>query len=234
MTDTNKPIRPIRSFVIREGRMTAGQRRALSELWHKYGLNVKDFSVARLQPEAVFERVAPTFLEIGFGNGGALFDMARQRPDCNFIGVEVHRPGVGKLLLNIEKEGLSNIRVFQEDGNDVLADVCCRGTLQGVNLFFPDPWHKKKHHKRRILQPRFIELVTDALAPGGRFHFASDWEPYAMEALELLQGAEGLTNCALDGGFSERPSYRPLTRFEQRGLRLGHGVWDIIMKKPLE
>lgn len=227
----SKPLRPIRSFVIREGRMTAGQKRALDELWGQYGLNVGDFEGNALDLDCVFGRPAKTFLEIGFGDGGALLEMAKANPGQNFIGVEVHRPGVGKLLLDVEREGLLNVRVFQEDGNDVLARAIKGDSLDGVNLFFPDPWHKKRHHKRRILQPGFLELVVEKLRPQGHFHFASDWEPYAQEALMLLGDTPGLANCAGQGQFCKRPTSRPLTKFERRGHRLGHGVWDIIMEK---
>ncbi|NKB75933.1 MAG: tRNA (guanosine(46)-N7)-methyltransferase TrmB [Gammaproteobacteria bacterium] len=234
MKTNAKLIKPIRSFVIREGRMTKGQKRALEELWHLYGLDVDNLRGASLDLETCFNRVAPTTLEIGFGDGGALFQMAKEFPERNFIGVEVHRPGVGKVLLDIHDAGLSNIKVFCEDGNGVLACGFADASLGGVNLFFPDPWHKKKHHKRRILQPQFIELIARKLVAGGCFHFASDWEPYALEALELLDDAPGLVNQAGHGLFSPRPDIRPLTKFEKRGHRLGHGVWDIMMiKKPV-
>ncbi len=217
--------------MIREGRMTNGQKRAIEEFWSAYGLSVKD-SASPISFEACFGRVAPTILEIGFGDGGALFQMARRYPQKNFIGVEVHRPGVGKLLVDVHNDDLKNVRVFCEDGNEVLASAIADSSLQGVNLFFPDPWHKKKHHKRRILQPHFIELVKSKLEVDGYFHFASDWEPYALEALELLDNTIGLVNVAGRGSFSPRPDTRPLTKFEKRGQRLGHGVWDIVMTKP--
>ena len=230
MINTVKPTKPIRSFVIREGRMTKGQQRAIEELWPLYGLDLGPTADKPINLLEHFDRMASLSLEIGFGDGGALFQMASENPDKNFIGVEVHRPGVGKLLLDVHNAGLTNVRVFRDDGNDVLtalADNC----LSSVNLFFPDPWHKKRHHKRRILRSQFIDLVVRKMRTGGRFHFATDWRDYALEALELLEGVSCLRNCSGQGLFSPRPIERPVTKFEIRGQRLGHEVWDIVMEK---
>jgi len=220
--------------VLREGRLTRGQKRALRELWPLYGISLKHSPSQVVDFETIFNCSAPTFLEIGFGDGGALLKKAKQSLDKNFLGVDVHRPGVGRILLHIHKEQLRNLRIFCEDGVELLANAIGDGSLSGINLFFPDPWHKKKHHKRRILQMDFIELIHRKLQHGGCFHFATDWEPYAIEALERLESVKGWINCAGPQGFIERPyDDRPLTKFELRGKRLGHGVWDIRMKKQM-
>lgn len=221
--------RPVRSYVLREGRLTAGQRKALERLWPVYGLEVPAAEDRPLNCRRVFGRDAPTRLEIGFGDGGALLEMAEKNPHCNFIGVEVHRPGVGRLLLQLEARRLDNIRVFCADAIEVLSTAIAEHSLEAVYLYFPDPWPKKKHHKRRILQGAFIELVADRLTPGGCLHFATDWQPYAEQALERLEQSARLKNHAGPGQFSPRPDERPLTKFERRGHNLGHGVWDIVM-----
>jgi len=231
MSTTNRKKKPVRSFVLREGRLTKGQERALRELWPLYGISLEDTPGGAIDFEAVFNGSAPTFLEIGFGDGAALVEMAKRSPNKNFLGVEVHRPGVGRILLKIHEEQLRNVRIFREDGVEVLANAIGDGSLSGINLFFPDPWHKKKHHKRRILQRDVIALIYRKLRQGGHFHFATDWEPYALEALERLESVKGWVNCAGPRGFAERPDDRPLTKFESRGKRLGHAVWDIRMEK---
>jgi len=228
MTEAPPKHRPIRSFVRREGRMTPAQQRAMDELWPVYGLDLED---CPLDPMAVFGRRAPLALEIGFGMGDALLAMATAAPDADFIGVEVHRPGVGSLLNRLRAAGITNVRLFCADAVEVIERCLPAGSLARVCLFFPDPWHKKRHHKRRLVQPPFVERVRDRLAPGGVFHLATDWEDYARHMLEVLSRSEGLRNTAADGRFVPRPSYRPETKFERRGMRLGHGVWDLVFER---
>jgi tRNA (guanine-N7-)-methyltransferase len=230
MTDSEqKPfLRRIRSFVRREGRLTPGQQRALEELWPQFGIE-HDETVLDL--ESIFGRSAPRVLEIGFGNGASLLKMAQDNPDTDYLGIEVHRPGVGNLLLGIEREGVKNIRVMSEDAVDILKQQIPDASLDMVQLFFPDPWHKKKHHKRRIVQPDFVQLLYRKLRPGGLFHMATDWQDYAEHMLEVMMAADGFTNTSPTNDYVERPDSRPLTKFEQRGHRLGHGVWDLIFKR---
>ena len=223
-----KPLRRIRSFVLRQGRLTKGQQRALDTLLPHFGIKPGE---DMLDLDAVFQRSAPRFLEIGFGNGHALVEMARANPDQDYIGVEVHRPGVGNLLLQLEKYALHNVRIISADALEVLQKQIPDCALDGVLLFFPDPWHKKRHHKRRIVQPEFIELVHRKLKLGGYLHMATDWEDYAEHMMSMMTAAEGFRNLAGAGEFSDRPDYRPLTKFEQRGQRLGHGVWDLIFER---
>jgi tRNA (guanine-N7-)-methyltransferase len=228
--DANKKntLRRIRSFVRREGRLTKGQQRALEELLPRYGINLQQ---GELDLNTLFGREAFRVLEIGFGNGASLAEMAVNHPENDYLGIEVHRPGVGNLLLQIEKQQLNNIRVSNDDAVDVLEQQIPNASLDAVYLFFPDPWHKKKHHKRRILQPAFAQLVQRKLKSGGIFHLATDWENYAEHMLEVMSTANGFENSAGKGNYIARPEYRPLTKFEQRGHRLGHGVWDLIFKK---
>lgn len=230
MTDSDKKpfLRRIRSFVRREGRLTPGQQRALAELWPQFGI---EHSETVLDLDSIFGRSAPRVLEIGFGNGASLLKMAQDNPDMDYLGIEVHRPGVGNLLLNIELEAVTNIRVMTEDAVDILKQQIPDASLDLVQLFFPDPWHKKKHHKRRIVQPDFVQLLRKKLKPGGRFHMATDWQNYAEHMLEVMMAAEGFTNTSASNDYIERPESRPLTKFEQRGHRLGHGVWDLIFEK---
>ncbi|MDX1694486.1 MAG: tRNA (guanosine(46)-N7)-methyltransferase TrmB [Ketobacteraceae bacterium] len=218
-------LRRIRSFVRREGRLTEGQARALEEHWSDYGLEVTD---TPLHLDTCFGRSAPTLLEIGFGNGESLLAMAEQAPEKNFIGIEVHRPGVGAIINNAEKRGITNLRVFCEDAVDVLKYAIPDQSLVGVQLFFPDPWHKKRHHKRRIVQPDFVELVAAKLVSGGYFHMATDWENYAEHMMDVMSASDCFRNKAGAGEFITRPEHRPETKFERRGLRLGHDVWDLI------
>jgi tRNA (guanine-N7-)-methyltransferase len=225
--DEPRPLRRIRSFVRREGRITAGQQRALRECWPRYGLEAD----ALLDLAQVFGRDAPRTLEIGFGNGASLATMAAQQPQHDFIGIEVHRPGVGHLLQLIEEQGLGNVRVMREDAVQVLQHCIADDSLDRVLLFFPDPWHKKRHHKRRIVQPDFIELLASKIRHGGRLHMATDWEDYAQHMVEVMSGSTAFRNCAASGAFVPRPEYRPVTKFEQRGQRLGHGVWDLVYEK---
>ena len=227
MGETQQHQRPIRSYVLRCGRMTGGQERAFADLWPKYGL---DPAEGPIDPALVFGPGRPVHLEIGFGNGEALLEAARQHPGNGYIGIEVHRPGVGHLLLKLDEEGLENVRVIRHDALEVLRrlpDHC----LDAVMLFFPDPWHKRKHHKRRIVQPEFAALCARLLRPGGLLHMATDWEHYARQMLRVLTAAGDFENRAGEGGFSPRPEGRPLTRFEQRGQRLGHGVWDLLFQR---
>jgi len=220
--------RRIRSFVRREGRLTKGQQRALETLFPRFGVA---FTPQLLDLDALFDRSASRVMEIGFGNGGALAQMAEQHPENDYFGIEVHRPGVGNLLLQIEQHHLSNIRVSQHDAVEVLEQQIPDASLDEVLLFFPDPWHKKKHHKRRIVQPAFVQLLRSKLKPGGIFHMATDWQDYAEHMLEIMNTAPGFGNLAGNGRFCERPDYRPLTKFEQRGRKLGHGVWDLVFRK---
>lgn len=226
---TEQPyLRRIRSFVRREGRLTKGQQRALDELFPRYGISLQQ---GELDLDSLFHRQAFRVLEIGFGNGASLAEMAANHPENDYLGIEVHRPGVGNLLLQIEKQELTNIRVSNDDAVDVLETQIPDVSLDAVYLFFPDPWHKKKHHKRRIVQPAFAQLLRHKLKPGGIFHMATDWENYAEHMLEVMTAAKGFQNSAGEGKYMQRPEYRPLTKFEQRGHRLGHGVWDLIFVK---
>lgn len=223
-----RPLRQVRSFVVRAGRMTEGQERALKENWPLYGLELEDGPV---DFRALFGDDRPVVLEIGFGMGDSLIEMARRAPEKGFIGIEVHPPGVGRLLSRVREEGLENIRVYCEDAIEVLARCIPDGSLAGVQLFFPDPWPKKRHHKRRIVQPAFAQAIRQKLAPGGTFHMATDWENYAEQMMEVMSTAEGYRNQAGEGQFSPQPDFRPVTKFQRRGEKLGHGVWDLIFER---
>ena len=223
----NAPRQPIRSYVLRAGRITAAQKRALEELLPRYGI---PFAPATLDLDRVFGRAAPRILEIGFGSGDTLVGLAAARPDADFIGVEVHPPGVGHCLLALESRGLRNVRVVVHDAVEVLSRQVAPASLDEVLLYFPDPWPKKRHHKRRIVQPAFAALVADRLKPGGAFRLATDWEPYAAWMLEVLGACPGLANAAPGGGSIERPG-RGATRFENRGRRLGHTVFDFEFRR---
>ncbi|WP_298236116.1 tRNA (guanosine(46)-N7)-methyltransferase TrmB [uncultured Azohydromonas sp.] len=218
--------RAIRSYVLRAGRMGTGQQRALSELGPRFVLPYQD---TPLDPSAVFGRQAPLVLEIGFGMGDATAQIAAKLPDHDFIGVEVHTPGVGALLKRIGEQELTNLRIVQHDAVPVLEHMVAPASLAGVHVFFPDPWHKKKHNKRRLIQSPFVAKLVTRLAPGGYLHCATDWQPYAEQMLEVLSAEPALCNTA--EGYAPRPDYRPLTKFEARGLRLGHGVWDLVFRK---
>ena len=221
-------IRRIRSFVKREGRLTTGQERALKDLFPLYGLVLQDSSI---NLENIFQRKAPCILEIGFGNGTSLSEMAANNPEQDYIGIEVHRPGVGNLLLQIEKLELTNLRVINEDAVDVLNQMIADASLDAVYLFFADPWHKTRHYKRRIVQKEFVHVLRSKLKQGGVFHMATDWEDYAKHMMRVMNESEYFENTAGKDQYLPRPDYRPLTKFEQRGQRLGHGVWDLIFKK---
>ena len=218
------PPRKIRSYVRREGRMTDAQQAALARLSERYVIVPQGV----LDLDALFGRVAPRIMEIGFGMGDALAAMAQARPEWDFLGIEVHRPGVGSLLLKLEKQGLSNVRVICGDAVEVLRNHLNHVSLDAVHLFFPDPWPKTRHHKRRIVQLEFVALLRDKLRRGGRVHFATDWEDYARHMLRVMSAAPAFRNAAGEGCFSPRPAERPLTKFERRGQRLGHGVWDLV------
>jgi tRNA (guanine-N7-)-methyltransferase len=270
----NNFTRPIRSFVKREGKLTGGQKNALEQLWSTHGVDLGD---QRLDLTELFGRSAPVVLEIGFGNGLSLADMAEAHPEMDFFGIEVHRPGVGSCLVQAKKRALNNIRVSGEDAVLVLNQQIADGSLERVQIFFPDPWHKKRHHKRRLIQPVFVEQLVAKLKPGGQIHVATDWQNYAEHVLAVLTTNTNLKNTVVDApsaasfvsaegelltdsalwvggsssvvgsvvpegtapidnpilakGCSERPSYRPDTKYEHRGIRLGHGVWDLLFKK---
>lgn len=225
--DRPDPQYRIRSFVLRQGRMTAAQQQGLELHWPQKGL-LRENGVLNI--DTAFGRAAPTILEIGFGMGGSLLQMAQAAPEKNFIGIEVHRPGVGKLLHDMADAGVDNIRVYCDDAVDVLKACIADDSLDAVQIFFPDPWHKKRHNKRRLIQPEFVQLIRRKLKAGGVLHAATDWQDYAEHILATLQAAENFRNCAGEG-YAPRPDYRPKTKFEQRGERLGHGVWDIIFAK---
>jgi tRNA (guanine-N7-)-methyltransferase len=228
MTDTAAaPVqRPIRSFVLRAGRMGPGQQRALDELGPRFLL---PYRAQPLDFAATFGREAPTVLEIGFGMGDASAQIAAALPGTDFIGVEVHAPGVGALLKRIGEMQLTNLRLLQHDAVEVLDTMIAPQSLAGVHLYFPDPWHKTRHHKRRLVQPAFVQRLAARLAPGGYLHCATDWLPYAEQMLEVLRAETALENTT--DGYAPRPAWRPLTKFEARGLKLGHGVWDLLFRR---
>jgi len=219
--------RGIRSFVVRAGRMGPGQVRALAELGPRF---VLPFQSQRVDFDAAFGRSAPRVLEIGFGMGDATATIAQALPGTDFIGVEVHTPGVGALLKRIGEMNLTNLRLIQHDAVEVLEHMIAPDSLAGVHVFFPDPWHKKKHNKRRLIQPEFVRRLAGRIAPGGYLHCATDWQPYAEQMLEVLSAEPLLRNTA--SGYAPKPDYRPLTKFENRGLKLGHGVWDLVFSRP--
>jgi len=226
-SETVTPARKIRSFVRREGRMTGAQQRALEQLWPVYGLAAD----RPVDPVEVFGRSAPLTLEIGFGNGATLAGLARNHPDEDFIGIEVHRPGVGRLLQSLRQDQLHNVRVLCADAVEVLENCLPDAGLQRVLLLFPDPWHKKRHHKRRIVQQPFVSLLARKLAPGGILHMATDWQDYARYMLEQVAACPAFSNCAGAGRYAQRPDYRIATRFEQRGRLLGHTVYDLLFER---
>ena len=222
--------RPIRSFVLRQGRMTAAQERAFGELWPRYGVDWQPGALLDLP--ALFGNHRPVVLEIGFGNGESLAEMAAADPGHSWLGVEVHGPGVGHLLLEIERRGLTNLLVVRHDAVELLAQGLGPGVLERVQLFFPDPWPKSRHHKRRILSPSFVGLLGRVIRPGGIFHAATDWEPYAEQMLAALESpGSPFVNLAGSGRFAARPAQRPPTRFERRGERLGHPVRDLVFRR---
>lgn len=223
---TSQP-RKVLSFVRRQGRLTASQQRALDQLLPRYGCSPSALG----DLDRLFGRQARRVLEIGFGNGVSLAQMAATTPDWDFLGIEVHRPGVGHLLLEIERQALSNVRIICADAVPILEQDLPGQSLDRVQLFFPDPWPKLRHRKRRIVQPPFVAQIARCLRPGGHLHLATDWADYAQHMLQVMENAPGFRNSAGRGRFAERPAYRPETKFEQRGLRLGHAVWDLIFER---
>lgn len=228
MSDSASKKRPIRSFVIRSGRVTESQRKAIEEHWDDY---VLDYQPQLLNLDEVFPNAAPLTVEIGFGMGDSLVEMAAASPKENFLGIEVHRPGVGKLLHGVNANGLTNLKVICHDATEVIEHCFQKGSINRILIFFPDPWHKKRHHKRRIVQPEFTKLLTSRLQSGGALHLATDWQEYAEHMLEVLEAEQGLTNANGPGNYWLTPE-RPQTKFERRGERLGHGVWDLLYRKP--
>lgn len=234
-TPTDGPARPmlydptehrIRSFVTRAGRLSTGQARALEELGPQFLIEYKKEPLDLVR---AFGRKAPVVLEIGFGMGDTTAHIARLMPEKDFLGVEVHTPGVGSLLKQIGEQDIKNLRLIQHDVVEVLNFMIADGSLDGVHVFFPDPWHKARHNKRRLIQPAFVKLLCQKLAPGGYIHLATDWEDYAVQMLDVLSGEPQLQNTA--EGYAPQPAYRPLTKFENRGLKLGHGVWDLVFTR---
>ena len=221
-------MQPIRCFVRRGGRVTGAQQRALGELWPRFGV---EYAPGLLDLDALFGRRAPRILEIGFGNGDTLVELAARRPEADFIGMEVHPPGVGRCLLGIEAQALTNVRVIAHDAVEVLTHMIPDASLDEVLLYFPDPWPKKRHHKRRIVQPEFAALVARKLAAWGAWRLATDWAPYAQHMLEVLSAAQDFSNADPAGGCVPRPETRPETRFERRGQRLGHQVFDLEFRR---
>ena len=218
--------RPIRSYVLRQGRMSSAQQRAYDALLRRFAL---PYVPAIVDLVAAFGREAPTVLEIGFGMGETTAAIAQAHPEINYLGVEVHSPGVGSLLKRIDELALANVRIVQHDAVEVVQHMLAPGTLDGVHVFFPDPWPKKRHHKRRLLRPPFVALLASRLKPGGLLHVATDWQDYAEQALAVLSAEPMLENTA--AGFAPRPAHRPPTKFEQRGVKLGHGVWDLLFRR---
>ncbi|TKI03080.1 tRNA (guanosine(46)-N7)-methyltransferase TrmB [Martelella alba] len=228
--EQGRPLRRIRSFVRRQGRLTKGQQTALESFWPEMGVEYRPEPTSLA---SLFGRDAPVTLEIGFGMGASLVQMAAASPDENFLGIEVHQPGVGACLMSAKAAGLENLRVMCHDAVEVLQHMIPDGSLARMLLFFPDPWHKARHHKRRIVQGPFVELVGRKLRPGAVFHMATDWQPYAEHMLAVMTQARGFCNLSTTQDYVARPSSRPLTKFEQRGQRLGHGVWDLLFEKTV-
>ncbi|MCV9879214.1 tRNA (guanosine(46)-N7)-methyltransferase TrmB [Brenneria izbisi] len=226
--ENGRPLRRIRSFVRRQGRLTNGQQLALDNYWPVMGV---EYQTEPLVFSSLFGREAPVVLEIGFGMGASLVSMAAQHPEQNFLGIEVHLPGVGACLASAHEADIGNLRVMCHDAVEVLENMIPDGSLSMVQLFFPDPWHKARHNKRRIVQTPFVELVRRKLNIGGVFHMATDWEPYAQHMLEVMSAVAGYRNLSDNNDYVERPQSRPLTKFEARGQRLGHGVWDLMFER---
>jgi len=217
---------PIRSYVLRQGRFSPGQQRAYAELLPRFGIS---YQANPVDLDQAFGRHAPVVVEVGSGMGETTARIAAGNPATDYLAIEVHAPGVGSLLKQVEEAGLTNVRVVRHDAVEVLRDMVAPGSLAGIHVFFPDPWPKKRHHKRRLLQPDFVALAASRLAPGGVLHVATDWQEYADHVLAVLSATPGLENTA--DGFAPRPAARPETKFEKRGIKLGHGVWDVIFKK---
>ena len=226
MTELDRGKPRIRSYVLRAGRVGSGQARALAELGPQF---VLPYQPQSLDLNHLFGRTAPKILEIGFGMGEGLAEIASAHPQNDYLGVEVHTPGVGALLKQLGERALTNVRIVQHDAVDVLSQMLAPASLDGAHIFFPDPWHKTRHHKRRLIQPPLVQLLASRLAPGGYLHLATDWEDYAVQMLDVLRAEPMLINTAAD--YAPRPESRPLTKFEARGLRLGHDVWDLLFTR---
>lgn len=226
--EVEKKRKPIRSFVIRSGRMTVGQQKGWQEGWPLMGLELAE---APTDIRESFVKQQPLVVEIGFGMGASLVEMASQAPEYNFLGIEVHRPGVGALLAQAQELQLENLKAFCEDANEVLKQHVADQSVRRLQLYFPDPWQKARHNKRRLVQPAFVQAIRNKLELGGVFHMATDWQSYAEHMMEVMTAAEGFRNVAGEGQFAERPNYRPTTKFEKRGERLGHGVWDLLFER---
>ena len=222
--------RPIRSFVLRKGRLTQAQARALAELWPRFG--IEDHS-ALIDPAKLFGREAPLVIEIGFGNGEATWRMARDEPEKNFIGIEVHKPGVGHLLQALDAQELDNVRIARSDAVHFIRDRLTDHSMHEVRIYFPDPWPKKRHHKRRLIQAKFLDLLAARMAPGAVLHLATDWQPYADHMLEHLEETGAFENLSGSGDYCPRPQWRPQTKYELRGERLGHKTRDIVLRRRL-
>jgi tRNA (guanine-N7-)-methyltransferase len=220
--------RQVRSFVLRQGRLTQGQERALEDQWPRFGL---DYASAVRDFDAAFGRSAPLVLEIGFGNGEQLLFAAQNEPEKNLVGLEVHAPGVGRLLQGAAELGVTNLKAYCHDAVEVLHHEVADASVDELRIYFPDPWHKKRHHKRRLVQPEFVALLARKLKPGGLLHLATDWEDYARQMLEVCGAEPALRNRTGVGGTIERPQWRRQTHFETRGLKLGHGVWDLLFER---
>jgi tRNA (guanine-N7-)-methyltransferase len=220
--------RPIRSFVLRAGRVTPAQERAWTEAWPTFG---RDYDGTPLDLDALFGRRAPRCLEIGFGAGEVIGALAKARPETDYLGIEVHRAGVGRLLLRAQADRLANLRIMCHDAVEVLENSIADRSFDSILIFFPDPWHKKRHHKRRLIDTRFVALLADKLRPNGLLRLATDWQPYAEQMLQVANACGRLVSLSADGTYVPRPEFRPATRFEQRGTRLGHGVWDLAFEK---
>ncbi|WP_083300794.1 tRNA (guanosine(46)-N7)-methyltransferase TrmB [Jeongeupia sp. USM3] len=219
-------MRRIRSFVLRQGHLSLGQERAIADFGPTFCI---PYTAEALDLTAAFGRTAPRVLEIGFGMGQATAEIAAGRPDTDFLGVEVHTPGVGSLLKLVGEQGITNIRIVQHDAVEVIEHMLTPGCLDGVHIYFPDPWHKKRHNKRRLVQPDFVKQLASRVRVGGYLHLATDWEDYAVQMLEVLSNEPLLENTS--DGYAPRPDYRPLTKFENRGIKLGHGVWDLVFRR---
>lgn len=233
MKNTNisliKAPRTIRSFVRHEGRISPGQQNALNTLWTQFGVDVND---NELNFDSLFQRVAPCILEIGFGMGQSLLEQAKKNPHLNYLGIEVHKPGIGKLLAGISEQQINNVRIICADAVEVLQNNICDDSLTKVQIFFPDPWHKTRHHKRRLIQIKFVTLLRQKLIDGGYLHLATDWENYAQHMSEALCAVPGMENAlTTDYSLNNPVENRPLTKFELRGKKLGHQVWDLLYKK---
>ncbi|STQ89416.1 tRNA (guanosine(46)-N7)-methyltransferase TrmB [Iodobacter fluviatilis] len=219
-------MRRIRSFVLRQGHLSSGQERAIAEFGEQFCIK---YQPELLDLNAAFGRTGPKILEIGFGMGGPTAEIATNKPETDYLGVEVHTPGVGSLLKLLGEQGLQNVRIVQHDAVEVLEKMLAADSLDGAHIFFPDPWHKKRHNKRRLIQPDLVKQLCSRIKSGGYVHLATDWEDYAIQMLEVLSNEPSLKNTAET--YAERPDYRPLTKFENRGIKLGHGVWDLVFRK---